>query len=74
MMGLTVSNSGVSDGTENGTYMVKDICPGPDSSTPTFFKPAGIKLFFIADDGITGRELWVYDTYRNAVAKWSSYQ
>jgi ELWxxDGT repeat protein len=51
-----------SDGTESGTVMVKDIWPGLDSSNPYGFTPAispetGI-VFFTADDGIVGRELW----------------
>src|SRR5262245_56435491 len=54
-----------SDGTEAGTLPVKDISPGGGSP----FDPAeglsqvGVNgtLFFAADDGVTGRELWKSD-------------
>jgi ELWxxDGT repeat protein len=50
----------VSDGTEAGTHLVKDINPGADS------QPSGLTLFsdrvfFSADDGRHGVELWVSD-------------
>lgn len=56
----------VSDGTEAGTYRVKDLFPG---STPDpNFRPDvqhltvhNGRLYFTADDGIHGRELWVTD-------------
>ncbi|MFL6233430.1 MAG: ELWxxDGT repeat protein, partial [Thermoanaerobaculia bacterium] len=53
-----------SDGTGAGTVMVKDIQPGTASSFPssgvagTFAAPAGGPLFFAADDGADGEELW----------------
>jgi len=50
------------DGTEVGTTMIADICPGSCSSTPrylTFFKN---RLYFQADDGsLYGRELYYFD-------------
>ena len=54
-----------SDGTKNGTRMVKDILRGTSSSTPTELTAAvdadGARLFFFADSGPKGRELFVTD-------------
>lgn len=54
----------VSDGTAAGTVMVKDIVPGTNSPfigyVPQFIH-CNNKLYFTADDGSTGRELWVSD-------------
>ena len=47
-----------SNGTEAGTVQIKDINPGPGSSTPENFFVAGDKLYFRADNGVNGRELW----------------
>ena len=48
-----------SDGTEDGTYMVKDIYPGEgNSSSPAFYASMGDILFFAADKGSTAHELW----------------
>src|SRR5262249_56068638 len=55
-----------SDGTEAGTVLVKDINPGAGNSFP--FDPfvshtlaVGNRLFFRADDGTSGLELWTSD-------------
>ncbi len=50
-----------SDGTLEGTRLVADLRPGPDSSAPDWLTPLGDRLYFAADDGIHGRELWVSD-------------
>lgn len=50
-----------SDGTEAGTVLVKDINLTPAGSSPRPAATVGNTLFFIADDGITGRELWRTD-------------
>ncbi|MEO8361040.1 MAG: ELWxxDGT repeat protein [Vicinamibacteria bacterium] len=62
-----------SDGTPAGTVLVSDIRPGADSSSPGDLgasfpgvAPAdltvvGDQLFFIANDGVHGIELWVSD-------------
>ena len=56
----------VSDGTAEGTQMLLDIYPGYDygyvnSSSPGEFVEFDGKLYFAADDGENGRELWVSD-------------
>jgi ELWxxDGT repeat protein len=53
-----------SDGTEAGTVRVKDIWPGSDGSFPLFvgaLVDLNGTLFFAADDGVTGVELWKSD-------------
>jgi ELWxxDGT repeat protein len=49
------------DGTPAGTVMVKDIDPGPGSSSPTFLTPDGSELYFDASDGTHGDQLWKSD-------------
>ncbi|WGV28052.1 ELWxxDGT repeat protein [Halotia branconii] len=51
-----------SDGTEEGTVLVKDIKPGKSGSSQisSLTNVDGI-LYFIADDGIHGEELWKSD-------------
>ncbi|MDC0712000.1 quinoprotein [Stigmatella sp. ncwal1] len=51
----------VSDGTSHGTFRVKDIWPGPDSSAPSAIKALEGKLYFAASDALHGRELWSSD-------------
>lgn len=54
-----------SDGTNAGTVLVKDINPGAAHSIPNLvvmnFAASGNRLFFIANDGVTGVELWKSD-------------
>jgi len=52
-----------SNGTPAGTMMVTDLYPGADGSSPNSSSPASLTevnemLFFSADDGKSGRELW----------------
>ena len=56
-----------SDGSNAGTVLVKDIYPGyqiatfPNNSEPRFLTNVNGTLFFTADNGINGRELWKSD-------------
>jgi ELWxxDGT repeat protein len=53
-----------SDGTEAGTVMVKDIRTGPESAFgyhEADFMNVNGTLFFKADDGVSGTELWKTD-------------
>lgn len=56
-----------SDGTQQGTVLVKDIRPGfepngyPLSSYPYDLTVAAGQLFFVANDGVHGVELWKTD-------------
>ena len=47
-----------SDGTASGTVMVKDINSGSGSSDLSEFTVIGNTLYFSADDGINGCELY----------------
>jgi ELWxxDGT repeat protein len=54
-----------SDGTSGGTVMIQDIRPGAASSQPSHstgpayrWAISGSRVFFTADDGTTGYELW----------------
>jgi len=56
----------VSDGTADGTVVVRDIAPGPASSRTNFLSAplminAGRAVLFSASDGFTGLELWKTD-------------
>lgn len=62
------------DGTPDGTRLVRDIAPGPAGSSPTvpFDHSAAVTsrgLFFIADDGVSGAELWVSDGQPGGTAR-----
>ncbi|MDP6640153.1 MAG: hypothetical protein QF817_03685, partial [Candidatus Poseidoniaceae archaeon] len=51
-----------SDGTSNGTVMVKDINPsGMANSDTGYFRAVGNTLYFDATDGTNGHELWKSD-------------
>ena len=55
-----------SDGTEAGTVMVKDINNGSDEFGPYSSSPRGLlniggMLYFIANNGVVGEELWKSD-------------
>ena len=50
-----------SDGTEAGTFLIKDIHSGPASSSPSTLTLVKNTLYFVADDGLHGEELWAYE-------------
>gem|GEM_PF-882684 len=51
----------ITDGTQAGTSLVKDINPGPGDSNPSYPGVFGSLLLFTADSGSTGQELWRSD-------------
>jgi len=48
----------VTDGTANGTKRLTDLNPADNNSAPIYFTLSGGKLFFRANDGAKGIELW----------------
>lgn len=50
-----------SDGTPNGTRMVKDVWPGRNGSRPYMQGAVGSTLYFTAEDPASGREWWRTD-------------
>jgi ELWxxDGT repeat protein len=50
-----------SDGTAEGTRMVRDVLPGSAGSRPGGFREAAGRLYFSATDGLHGFELWRTD-------------
>jgi len=51
----------ITDGTPDGTRLLKDIWPGPAGSLPQLFTPVGNLMYFLASDGVRGLEWWVTD-------------
>lgn len=48
----------ITDGTSAGTRLWQDIAPGAANSDPTSLTTIDGALYFVADDGVTGEELW----------------
>lgn len=59
--GTTGEEPWISDGTEQGTFLLADVMPGIVSSDPDQLVSTGPRAFFVADDGVHGRELWSTD-------------
>ncbi len=59
--GGTGAELALSDGTAEGTEVIRDIFPGIPTSQPRSLWPLGNKIIFIADDGIHGAEFWITD-------------
>lgn len=51
----------VSDGTTEGTQLLKDIFPGSQNGVPREFGEFNGKLFFVVDDGVHSAEPWYTD-------------
>lgn len=55
----------VSDGTVDNTRLLKDIYPGKSSGITTVFSQSSVtfndKLFFVANDGQNGKQIWSTD-------------
>jgi len=51
----------VTDGTDAGTSLVKDIQPADGSSAPSNFAIIGSTMYFSANDGTHGTEFWKTD-------------
>jgi ELWxxDGT repeat protein len=51
-----------SDGTAEGTYRLGEVVPGSGDGSPNHLTSAGGRLYFSADNGVTGRELWALQT------------
>lgn len=51
----------ISNGYPAGTHRLTDLAPGAEPSSPNHFALAGRRLFFQANDGVVGRELWALD-------------
>jgi ELWxxDGT repeat protein len=50
-----------SDGTDQGTWKVRDIVPGPGGSSPESLVRVDHRLYFSASDTAHGAELWTSD-------------
>jgi ELWxxDGT repeat protein len=66
--GLSNLEPWISDGTVRGTRRLRDIAPGASSSFPRDFTRAGSRVFFVANDGLHGNELWAFPLRRSHLA------
>lgn len=54
-----------SDGTRDGTTLLTDLVPGPESSNPTVIGEIDGRLLFSTYDGVEGHGLWSTDGTKN---------
>lgn len=54
---------------DSGPIRVADVNPGLGGSNPIFLADIDGKVYFTANDGVTGRELWVYDSVTNITSQ-----
>lgn len=55
----------ITDGTVAGTTLLKEIKSGPEGSDPNKFTLYQNKVFFTANDGVSGSEIWTTDGTEN---------
>ena len=58
---LLMLTAAVSAAADPYVVQVRDINPGPPDSQPQDLTAVGSTLYFVADDGVHGRELWKSD-------------
>jgi ELWxxDGT repeat protein len=58
-----------SDGTADGTKLLRDIRPGREGSDPRSLVTVDGIVYFTADDGTSGRELWRTDGSRSGTRR-----
>lgn len=51
----------ITDGTVNGTRLIRDVCPGNCNGLLWMHAHPGERLLFTGDDGVHGGELWATD-------------
>ncbi len=51
----------ISDLTESGTHLLRDICPGILNSMPQEFQSSENYIYLTADDGVYGFQIWALD-------------
>lgn len=59
--GVSGNEVWVSDGTPEGTRLLKDINPGAGDSGPLNFLAWQDRVYFVADNGVDGYQLWSSD-------------
>jgi ELWxxDGT repeat protein len=60
-LALTLASLGAAAPARADLVVLKDTRPGTANGASTFLGAAGTKAYFVADDGVNGRQLWVTD-------------